>query len=214
MNGIDISRILISVPPILLALTLHEYAHAYVAYRFGDPTAKLMGRLTLNPLAHLDLFGTIMIFLVRFGWAKPVPVDTRYLKNPQKDMMWIAAAGPLMNMILAFISGLLLRGLMANGMHGQGAGLGSQIFIMVYLSLYINLALAVFNILPIPPLDGSRILAGILPNRYLPTLYMLEQRGPMILMGVILFGMFTNIHIIGIVITPFVSFFMWVFAGV
>ena len=214
MDGFNIASILISIPPILLALTLHEYAHGYIAYRFGDPTAKLMGRLTLNPLAHLDPFGTIMIFLVRFGWAKPVPVDPRYLKDPKHDMMWIAAAGPLMNMILAFISGILLRAMIAGGLHGRGAGLEHQIFMMVYLSVYINLALAVFNILPISPLDGSRILAGLLPNRYMPTLNMLEQRGPMILMGVILFGMFTNIHIIGMVIGPFVNLFMWIFAGI
>ena len=214
MNGINLTMILISVPPILLALTLHEYAHGYVAYRFGDPTAKLMGRLTLNPLAHLDPFGTIMIFLVRFGWAKPVPVDPRYLQNPKRDMMWIAAAGPGMNMILAFISGLLLRAMISAGMHGQGTSTGSLIFMMVYLSVYINLALAVFNIIPLPPLDGSRILAGVLPHRYEPTLRMLESRGPMILIGIIMLGMFTNIHIIGMVIMPFVNFFMWVFAGI
>ncbi len=214
MNGINISMLIISVPPILLALTLHEYAHGYVAYRFGDPTAKLMGRLTLNPLAHLDPFGTLMIFLVRFGWAKPVPVDPRYLRNPKRDMMWIAAAGPGMNMLLALISGLLLRAMISMGMRGQSMSIADILFMMVYLSVYINLALAVFNILPIPPLDGSRILAGILPRRYEPTLRMLEMRGPMILMGVILLGMFTNIHIIGRMIGPFVTFFMWVFAGI
>ncbi|MCF7801604.1 MAG: site-2 protease family protein [Candidatus Marinimicrobia bacterium] len=214
MDGINFTMLLVSVPPILLALTLHEYAHGWVAYQLGDPTAKLMGRLTLNPLAHLDPFGTLMIFLVRFGWAKPVPVDPRYLQNPKRDMMWIAAAGPGMNMILALASGILLRIMMSAGMTGQGTSTGALIFMMVYLSVYINLALAVFNIIPLPPLDGSRILAGLLPNRYAPTLRMLEMRGPMILMGVILLGMFTNFHIIGMVIRPFVNFFMWVFAGI
>jgi len=105
----DLYSLLLAVPAILIALTFHEFAHGYVAYRFGDPTAKNHGRLTLNPLAHLDPMGTIMIFLIHFGWAKPVPVDPRYLGNPKRDMMWIAAAGPLMNVALALVSGILIR---------------------------------------------------------------------------------------------------------
>ncbi|MDP6179268.1 MAG: site-2 protease family protein, partial [Desulfatiglandales bacterium] len=105
----DIRTLLLIAPPILVALTFHEFAHAYVAYKYGDDTAKQNGRLTLNPLAHLDPLGTIMIFLVQFGWAKPVPVNPYRLRNPKKDMLWISAAGPLMNMFLALISGILLR---------------------------------------------------------------------------------------------------------
>jgi membrane-associated protease RseP (regulator of RpoE activity) len=105
----QIQTLLLIAPPILLALTFHEYAHAYVAYRHGDDTAKQSGRLTLNPLRHLDPLGTIMIFLVHFGWAKPVPVNPYQLRNPKKDMLWISAAGPLANMVLALISGILIR---------------------------------------------------------------------------------------------------------
>ena len=100
---------LLIAPPILLALTFHEYAHAYTAYRSGDDTARQSGRLTLNPLRHLDPLGTIMIFIVHFGWAKPVPVNPNRLRNPKKDMLWISAAGPLANMVLALASGLLIR---------------------------------------------------------------------------------------------------------
>lgn len=211
----DLYALLLAVPAILIALTFHEFAHGYVAYRFGDPTAKYMGRLTLNPMAHLDPWGTIMIFLIHFGWAKPVPVDPRNLRHPKRDMMWISAAGPLMNMGLALISGLLIRTWLAvdpNVMHLGGNG--TMIFQMLYYSLYINLALAFFNLLPIPPLDGSKILYGVLPNRYAPTIHLIEQRGPMILFGLIMLGWFTNFNILSMVIGPFISFFSGVFAGV
>ncbi len=211
----DLYSLLLAVPAILIALTFHEFAHAYVAYRLGDPTAKHMGRLTLNPLAHLDPMGTIMIFLIHFGWAKPVPVDPRYLGNPKRDLMWISAAGPLMNMTLALASGILIRIFLAAGFgYGQAGGTTNIIFQMLYFSLYINLALAFFNLLPIPPLDGSKILAGILPNRYANTLYMIETKGPMVLFGIIMFGWVTGFHVLGVVIGPFIQFFSGVFAGV
>ncbi|NQV30717.1 MAG: site-2 protease family protein [Candidatus Marinimicrobia bacterium] len=211
----DLYTLLLAVPAILIALTFHEFAHAYVAYRFGDPTAKNMGRLTLNPLAHLDPMGTIMIFLIHFGWAKPVPVDPRYLGNPRRDMMWISAAGPLMNMALALVTGILMRGFMAAGFgHGQAGPIASMVINMLYYSLYINLALAFFNLLPIPPLDGSKILAGLLPRRYASTLYMIESKGPMVLFGIIMFGWVTGFHVLGVVIGPFINLFSSIFAGV
>jgi Zn-dependent protease len=211
----DLYTLLLAVPAILIALTFHEFAHAYVAYRFGDPTAKHMGRLTLNPLAHLDPMGTIMIFLIHFGWAKPVPVDPRYLGNPKRDMMWISAAGPLMNMALALVTGILIRGFIAAGFaHGQAGATASMVFNMLYFSLYINLALAFFNLLPIPPLDGSKILAGLLPNRYASTLYLIESKGPMLLFGIIMFGWVTGFHVLGVVIGPFINLFSSLFAGI
>ena len=211
----DMYSLLLAVPAILIALTFHEFAHGYVAYRFGDPTAKHNGRLTLNPMAHLDPMGTIMIFLIHFGWAKPVPVDPRYLGNPKRDMMWIAAAGPLMNMVLALISGILIRVFIGLGLAGATAGdTATMVFQMLYYSLYINLALAFFNLLPIPPLDGSKILAGLLPYRYTPTLYLIEARGPMILFGIIMFGWITGFHVLGVVIGPFISVFSSIFAGI
>lgn len=207
----DLYSLLLAVPAILIALTFHEFAHGYVAYRLGDPTAKHHGRLTLNPLAHLDPMGTIMIFLIHFGWAKPVPVDPRYLGNPKRDMMWIAAAGPLMNMVLALISGIVIRIFIAVGPSGDTA---VTLFRMIQYSLFINLALAFFNLLPIPPLDGSKILAGLLPHKYAPTLYLIEARGPMILFGIIMFGWVTGFHVLGVVIGPFINIFSSIFAGI
>ena len=209
----QIQTLLLIAPPILLALTFHEYAHAYVAHRFGDDTAKQNGRLSLNPLRHLDPLGTIMIFLVHFGWAKPVPVNPYRLKNPKKDMLWISAAGPLSNMMLALISGLLLRFLFATaGMPDQHSLMRLAMFMLI-MSLQINLALAVFNILPIAPLDGSKILAGILPARFENAIAQLERYGPFVLIGLIIIGRVTDIPILGALIWPFVKFFSKIFAG-
>ncbi len=194
-------------PPILVALTFHEFAHGYVALRFGDPTAKMAGRLTLNPLSHLDPIGTIMLFVVHFGWAKPVPVDPRYFRNPKQDMLWVALAGPGANMVLAFISGILLS------MLGRGSLFGSHnmLLIMLQYSLFINLALAVFNMLPIPPLDGSKVLRGLLPYQYQHIADQMEMYGPWALMGLIMMGMYTDRSIFWSFIGPFVKFFSELF---
>ena len=210
----QIQTLLLIAPPILLALTFHEYAHAYVANRFGDDTAKLSGRLSLNPLRHLDPLGTIMIFLVHFGWAKPVPVNPHRLKNPKKDMLWISAAGPLSNMALALASGILLRILIAAvETPDQTSFLGLLIYV-VFMSLQINLALAIFNILPIAPLDGSKILSGLLPDGFGKMFYFMERYGPFILLGLILFGRLTGVSVLGGIIWPFVKFFSNLFAGI
>ena len=210
----QIQNLLLIAPPILLALTFHEYAHAYMANRLGDDTAKQSGRLSLNPLRHLDPLGTIMIFLVHFGWAKPVPVNPYRLKNPKKDMLWISAAGPMANMILAFASGMLFR-LLTNTAGGPDPYSYTGLLIyVVYMSLQINLALAIFNILPIAPLDGSKILSGLLPAGFDKMFYLLERYGPFILLGLIIFGSVTGVSILGGMIWPFVKFFSKVFAGV
>jgi len=210
----QIQTLLLIAPPILLALTFHEYAHAYVANRFGDDTAKQSGRLSLNPLRHLDPLGTIMIFLVHFGWAKPVPVNPYRLKNPKKDMLWISAAGPLANMILALSSGILLRILLATSETPDRTSFMGLIIYVVFMSLQINLALAIFNILPIAPLDGSKILAGLLPDRFGKLFYFLERYGPFILLGLIIFGRLTGVSLLGGIIWPFVKFFGNIFAGI
>jgi len=203
-------------PPILIALTFHEFAHAYTAYRCGDDTAQKLGRLSLNPMRHLDPLGTIMIFLVRFGWAKPVPVNPYRLKNPRKDLLWISAAGPLANMILALASGLLLRLLITiegSPDHHTSTAMGVLI-LMTVMSLQINLALAIFNILPIAPLDGSKILSGLLPVRFGKFIGVLERFGPFILIGLIVIGRATDVSILGRLIWPFVDFFSKLFAGI
>ena len=204
-----VESFLLLAPPILLAITFHEYAHGWTAMKFGDPTAKMMGRLTLNPLVHLDPIGTLMLFLVHFGWAKPVPVDPRYFSDPKRQMLWVALAGPVANMILAFFSGILIIGFASsNFMFSSNTAIIGN---MLVYSLQINLALAVFNMLPIPPLDGSKILRGLLPYEYEHIAIQMEQYGPWVLMSIILFGMMTGVSLFWIFIGPFVGFFSSLF---
>ncbi|MBU1635643.1 site-2 protease family protein [bacterium] len=209
----NLQYIILLAPPILLALTFHEFSHGWMAYKLGDPTAKLAGRLSMNPLVHLDPFGTLMIFLVRFGWAKPVPVNPRYFKEPKRDMLLVSVAGPAANILLAFVSGMLLRTFHAGSFNFLPANLLQPLYIMVKFSLQINLALAIFNLLPVPPLDGSKILYGILPPQYEYIYEYLERYGPFVLMGLIVFGMLTRISILGAFIYPFVNFFSKLFGG-
>jgi len=209
----NLQYIILLAPPILLALTFHEFSHGWMAYKLGDPTAKLAGRLSMNPLVHLDPFGTLMIFLVRFGWAKPVPVNPRYFKEPKRDMLLVSIAGPGANMLLAFVSGMVLRTFHAGSFNFLPANILQPIYIMVKFSLQINLALAIFNLLPVPPLDGSKILYGILPPQYEYIYEYLERYGPFVLMGLILFGMLNRILSLGAFIYPFVNFFSRLFGG-
>jgi len=208
----DVLDLLQLIPPLLFALTVHEFSHAYIAYRLGDPTARMMGRLTLNPIAHLDPIGSILFLLPpHFGWAKPVPVDARYLAHPRRDMMWIALAGPVSNVILAALFGTLLRfqSLIAVGTSPAAVA----VVRMVETSVVLNLVLAFFNLIPIFPLDGSRILTGLLPRDLAERFRTLEPAGPMILLGLILLGAVTGVRIIQILIFPFVNFFALLFTG-
>ena len=201
----DQPEVLVLLIPILLfALSFHEFAHGWVANKLGDPTAKYQGRLTLNPTAHLDPVGSLMILFVGFGWAKPVPVDSRYLANPRTDMMKIAFAGPASNLLLAFIGGTLLRII--------GFKMDPYSTIFHYFTI-INISLAVFNMIPIPPLDGSQVFSGIMIRKNPQLVMNLQMYGPQILLGLILFGMFTGVSIIWIVMSPFVNFFYILFSG-
>ena len=191
------------IPVLLFALVFHEFSHGWVANKLGDPTAKYAGRLTLNPMVHLDIIGSLMILFVGFGWAKPVPVDSRYLANPRIDMMKIAFAGPAANLLLALIAGTIIR------ITGYMGVLTS----MLIMFTQINIMLAVFNMIPIPPLDGSQIFSGLMVRHNPDIVMKLQMYGPQILMGLILFGMFTSFSPIWMIISPFVNFFMFLFAG-
>ena len=208
----DVLDFLLRLPPILFALTVHEFSHAYVAYRLGDPTARMMGRLTLNPIVHLDPIGSILFLLPPyFGWAKPVPVDARYLAHPRRDMVWIALAGPVSNILLAAMFGTLLRlqPLVPIGTSPAAVAVVG----MIQTSVVLNLLLAFFNLIPIYPLDGSRILTGLLPHDLAERFRTLEPAGPMILLGLILLGAVTGVRIIQFLIFPFVNFFALLFTG-
>jgi len=191
-------------PVLLFALVFHEFSHAWVANKLGDPTSRVAGRLTLNPIAHLDPIGGLMILFVGFGWAKPVPVDPRYLKNPREDMMKIAFAGPASNLLLAFIAGTILRTGYVQG----------NLAMMIILFTQINIMLAVFNMIPISPLDGSQIFSGLLIRTNPDLVRNLQIYGPQILLGAILIGYLTPISPISWVMRPFVNFFLFLFAGI
>lgn len=212
MNGIGHILYQISYMglPLLFAMVLHEYAHGWMADKCGDPTAKLQGRLTLNPLAHIDPFGTILMPLLclmlpgsfLLGWAKPVPIDPRNMTRPRRDMALVAAAGPGMNLALAVGSALVLATIvtMNPGLSIRGATGGADvqdtslstvfllpIAIMAFYSVLINVFLGLFNLIPIPPLDGGRILVSLLPSQPAMALARLEPYGMLILVGLLMF---------------------------
>lgn len=200
---------LISLAPgILFALVIHECAHGLVADLLGDPTPRYAGRLTLNPLKHLDPIGTIMLFLVRVGWARPVPVNPAYFSNPKVGMIWVSLAGPAANMAGALGCGVLLR-LAGSAASGPTTGAMEALVAILSWGMIINLILAAFNMLPLPPLDGSKILMSALPTRGGRAYRRLERWGPLLLLALVLAGR----SLVWGYIFPFARFFSLVFAG-
>lgn len=196
---------LLMLPGFIVGLTVHEFSHAWVAHRLGDSTARSLGRLTLNPLKHLDFFGTMMLVFVGFGWAKPVPVNMQALKYPRRDMALIALAGPVSNLLIAMVVAALMHislGELATVL--QGAEGISLVVLIAVQSVFINVVLAIFNLIPLPPLDGSRILAGIVPASWNHGYEQLERYGPFLLLGLFLLASFTGISIFGKIISPVV----------
>ncbi|HQP30336.1 MAG TPA: site-2 protease family protein [Deltaproteobacteria bacterium] len=178
----SITQIILMIVPILFSLSVHEVSHGLAAYRFGDPTAKLAGRLTLNPIKHIDVIGLAVLFITRMiGWAKPVPVDARYFKNPRQDMLWVALAGPASNMALAVIFAVILK-LLAPLL---ATGFLYPFKIMLEITIMINVGLAIFNLIPIPPLDGGRVMVGILPENMARSWSQIEPYGFVILLVLI-----------------------------
>jgi Zn-dependent protease len=190
-----VTFILLAIP-LLYSIIVHELAHGWVAYRMGDSTAKLHGRLTLNPLSHLDPIGTLMLFVFGFGWAKPVPVNLGNIRDARKGMILVSSAGIIANLIFAFLAVLLLRLLSPSASGPLGT--------LLYYFAQINIILAAFNLIPIPPLDGSKILMGFLPERYHYSLARLEPYGFFIIIALLFIG----------ALNPLIDLFRWIILAV
>jgi Zn-dependent protease len=215
-----IQQIAIWALPVLAAIVFHEVAHGWVAYRLGDPTAARLGRLTLNPLVHIDIFGTILVPLMLivahspfvFGYAKPVPVNYANLRNPKRDMIWVAAAGPVTNLLLALAFTILWKSLAAlTGGQGFSSTYGAflaAIVLMAQSGILINITLAVFNALPLPPLDGGRVLVGLLPEALSRKVARIEPFGFIILIVLLMTGTLDRI------VDPPTEFLLKLYLGV
>lgn len=206
--GAIVQQVLLSTPAILFGLTIHEFSHGWVAARLGDPTARMMGRLTLNPLKHLDPIGTIALFLFRFGWAKPVPINPANFRHPTRDMAISSLAGPGANLVTAAVAGIVMRVLLMFGISGF------PLIVVQYFVLF-NLILCFFNLIPIPPLDGSRLVYYFLRDK--PNLAAgyarLERYGFMILLAIIFIGNLTGVSILWLYMNPLIRFFSFIFVG-
>jgi Zn-dependent protease len=199
MLNLDIRRIVLILPAVLIGFTIHEFAHALVAVRLGDNTPRDQGRLTLNPLAHIELIGLLMILLAGFGWAKPVQINPNNFKNPKNDEILVSLAGPFSNLVFGFGFGVLLKILLtaAPGIFFID-GFGETLYQILAYFIWINLLLAVFNLFPIPPLDGSHILLSLIPDKYSGFKIAFNRYGRFILIAAILLGSFTGYNLLPI----------------
>jgi len=214
---------LIVVPVILMSIIIHEVSHGYAAYRLGDDTAKRFGRLSLNPLKHIDIFGTIILPILliittglAFGYAKPVPLNPYNFRDVKRDTGISAAAGPASNFIIAIVFSLFLRILgnltyIPNTLGGNFLAFWFQVF---YLIVFFNLLLGCFNLIPFPPLDGSKVIGMFLPDRYYYPFMRMERQGMAILMGIILLSYLFGLNLIGRVLLPPITWLMRLFTGI
>jgi Zn-dependent protease len=204
---------LIGLPILFFSLTVHEFSHAWMANRLGDPTAKYMGRLTLNPVVHFDLMGLIMMVAsgFRFGWAKPVPINPANFRDWRRGMLLVSIAGPVSNLMIAAATAVVFHTVAFAQIGGADA---TVLYQFLYSMIFINCALAFFNMIPLPPLDGSKVLISLLPPQMEGIADSLERYGPMILLAVIAMGFMTHISPIWIVIGPFVELAVAVFTGI
>jgi len=195
LQDINLVQVLIAFLVLVFSLTVHESAHAWTAGRLGDPTGRRLGRVSLNPAAHVDPVGTLLFPLLAMithlpiiGWARPVPVDARYLRNPRRDFLFIAAAGPLSNLALAVVAAAALRAVPAGPEAIGQMAVAAPLALVASVGLQINLLLAIFNMIPVPPLDGSSVVAGLVPERVAAGLDRLRPYGFLVLYGLMLTG--------------------------
>lgn len=218
LDNINVAELLIRVPIILLALTVHEFCHAYFALRMGDPTACRLGRCTLNPLRHLDPLGTICLLFAPIGWAKPVPVNPMNFRDYRKGQLVTSAAGPLSNLVQAVVFALLMRGVLAwapaLARIGQGDALPSALGQMCLVGVMINIGLAVFNLLPIYPLDGFHISLQFMRGESQRRFLEMAPIGPFLILGLVLIGNFTAFSPLTYLIMPPFNFVMQYVAGI
>ncbi len=215
-----IIQLLIQIPILLITLTIHEFSHGYVAYMLGDDTAKRAGRLTLNPISHIDPIGLLMLFIVHIGWAKPVPVNPYNFSNQKRDMAITAAAGPAANFVMAIILSVIFR---ISGFSNPDFiynYVGNLQLIIFFLSeimkyaILINLALGIFNLIPIPPMDGSKIVGGFLSDEAYNRYTAQERKGAQILMIIFAISFVFKLNIIGAIIMPPLNFFLKLLTGI
>ena len=204
---------MVAAPIVLFALTIHEFMHAWTAYKLGDPTAKAEGRITLNPISHLDPMGTICLLLTqRFGWARPVPINPLNFRNPVRDSALVSLAGPASNLCCAFVCGMLFRAIMAGALGAGQFAIGAATFIR--LAVLINIGLGLFNLIPLAPLDGSHILEALLPAHSREGYRRFSAISPYILFGLLMLEFWTGKPlIIGLVLLPPLRFLASLFAG-
>ena len=206
----------IGVVGLVVGFTIHEFCHALAAHGEGDSTAHQMGRLTFNPLKHIDLFGFILILVIGFGWAKPVQVDPYNLRHGRLGMSWVAVVGPLSNIVLAFLLGLLFRFELLDA-HRGFSNTGDILAFAVSLIIFYNLVLGIFNLIPLPPLDGSKVLAGLLPRSLYGPYLRFERYGWLILIGLVvanfLLSRAAGVNMLGRGITPPLRFLFGLATG-
>lgn len=201
----------ITIPAILYALTIHEYFHGWTANKFGDSTARLQGRLTLNPLAHIDILGALCFVFANFGWGKPVPINPYNFKNPRRDNVLVSFAGPASNFVSAFLFGITFQ-LLRNATFIP-INVSTNILNLLLAGIGVNLSLAFFNMIPLFPLDGSHILEGLLPYAMAQKYKEIERYSPFILLGIIIMGNYAGISILSIILGPPIHYFLRLFTG-
>ena len=201
MFNLSPSLLISRIVTLIIALTVHECAHAFIAYRFGDTTARDAGRLTLNPLKHLDVLGSLMLLLVGFGWAKPVPINPYTLRRKSESAeMWVSLAGPTSNFLLAVIAGLLLRLHLFPWQASSGILPSAADFLFTFMT--INLVLMLFNLIPLAPLDGEKVLAFFLPSKWSNNFSQIQRYGPLLLMVLLFVLPMVGVDIISWIMTP------------